>query len=106
MHLTIFQQSTGNTKWIYKMFDQLTFNEVRKNHFQAREKFGKYNLSVILESGKSLYEIAIFEGENFVQLPGINYGDDVVPGLTKNMVTAIMQKLTLLEFLKDELHYE
>jgi|TARA_B110000858_G_scaffold3097_1_gene3581 hypothetical protein len=78
------------------MFAQLDFDEIHPGHLQARKKYGRYELSVILSPGKTLYEAAIFDCGQFVQLPGINYGDDVIPGLTKNMVTAIMKKLELV----------
>ena len=79
------------------MFEELVFKEMRTDHFQARRQFGKYNLSVVMLPGQKLYEAAIFQDDNFVQLPGINYDDDVIPGLTKNMVTSIMQKLELIK---------
>lgn len=79
------------------MFDTLNFKPVREGHWQAKEQFGKYQLSIVLLPGKTLYEAAIFQDDNFVQLPGINYDDDVIPGLTKNMVTSIMQKLELIK---------
>lgn len=80
-----------------KTFADLEFKEMRTNHFQAKRQFGKYNLSVILEPRKTLYEAAIFEGDNFVQLPGINYDDDVISGLMPDDVTSIMKKLKTIE---------
>ena len=80
-----------------KMFNTLKFNEVGPGHFQAKQQFGKYQLSVILEPGKTLYEAAVFDGNFFVQLPGIHDNDDVIPGLTPDAVDAIMLKLQLIE---------
>ena len=80
-----------------KMFNTLKFNEVGPGHFQAKQQFGKYQLSVILEPGKTLYEAAVFDDNFFVQLPGIHDNDDVIPGLTPDAVDAIMIKLKLVE---------
>ena len=80
-------------------FDDLTFTEVRPNHFQALIQIGNYQLSVILEERKTRYEAAIFKDNQFVQLPGIHpdYGeersDDVIPYLLPEDVTGIMLKL-------------
>lgn len=81
-----------------KMFNTLNFKEVRAGHFQAKQQFGRYQLSVILEPGKTLYEAAVFDDDLFVQLPGIHDNDDVIPGLTPNAVDAIMRKLQLLDY--------
>ena len=80
-----------------KMFNTLNFKEVRAGHFQAKQQFGRYQLSVILEPGKTLYEAAVFDDNFFVQLPGIHDNDDVIPGLTPDAVDAIMMKLKLVE---------
>lgn len=82
-----------------KLFNTLKFEEVRDNHFQAKQQFGRYQLSVILEPGKTLYEAAVFDDDLFVQLPGIHNNDDVIPGLTPNAVDAVMRKLQLLEYI-------
>jgi hypothetical protein len=53
-----------------------------------------YTLSVVKEPLKEgSYEIAIFKGNNFVQLPGINPGEDVIRYLSENAVSGIMAKL-------------
>lgn len=80
-----------------KLFNTLKFEEVRDSHFQAKQQFGRYQLSVILEPGKTLYEAAVFDDDLFVQLPGIHDNDDVIPGLTPDAVDAIMIKLKLVE---------
>jgi hypothetical protein len=79
------------------MFNTLKFDEVRTGHFQAKQQFGKYQLSVVLLPGAILYEAAVFDDDFFVQLPGIHNDDDVIPGLTPNAVDAIMMKLQLVE---------
>ena len=54
-------------------FDNLIFRTDPDGVSRARYGFGKFQLSVILEPGKKLYEAAIFdEQKNFVQLPGIH----------------------------------
>ena len=80
-----------------KLFNTLEFNEIYPGHFQAKQQFGQYQLSVILEPGKTLYEAAVFDDNFFVQLPGIHNNDDVIPGLTPDAVDAIMLKLQLIE---------
>ena len=81
-----------------KMFNTLNFKEVRAGHFQAKQQFGRYQLSVVLLPGATLYEAAVFDQDVFVQLPGIHDNDDVIPGLTPNAVDAIMRKLQLLDY--------
>ena len=76
------------------MFNTLTFNEVRTGHFQAMQQFGNYRLSVVLLPGKTLYEVAVFEDDKFIQLPGIHNDDDVIPNLTPAAVSNIMLKLS------------
>jgi hypothetical protein len=82
-----------------KMFKTLEFVEVRPGHFQAKQQFGQYQLSVVLLPGKTTYEIALFDDDMFVQLPGIHpdyyneYSDDVIPGLLPDDVDLLMLKL-------------
>ena len=88
-------------------FEDLMFRSYTKDKTaRARYGFGKYQLSVILEPGKSLYEAAIFDKDlNFVQLPGIHrtpeneddFVDDVIPYLTPEQITGIMVKLQCLQ---------
>jgi hypothetical protein len=80
-----------------KMFETLNFKPVRPEHWQAKQQFGKYQLSVVLLPGNTLYEAAVFNDDLFVQLPGIHDNDDVIPGLTPDAVDAIMIKLKLVE---------
>jgi len=84
-------------------FDDLTFDEIRTGHFQAKMQFGKYQLSVVLLPGKTQYEAAVFDDDMFVQLPGIHpdfyadFSDDVIPNLLPDDVSGIMHKLKMLE---------
>jgi len=84
-------------------FDDLTFDEIRTGHFQAKMQFGKYQLSVFLLPGKTQYEAAVFDDDMFVQLPGIHpdfyedFSDDVIPHLLPDDVSGIMRKLKMLE---------
>ena len=83
-------------------FEDLTFNNSPEGVQRSTAQFGAYQLSVILEPGKSLYEIAVFDTDNnFVQLPGIHatntdFVDDVIPYLTEEQVTGIMLKLSCI----------
>ena len=84
-----------------KLFNTLEFNEIYPGHFQAKQQFGQYQLSVVLLPGNTLYEAAVFDQDMFVQLPGIHYyNDDVIPGLTPIAVDAIMIKLKTLEMVE------
>lgn len=76
------------------MFNTLEFFEIRPGHFQAKKQFNDYELSVILEPRKTLYEAAIIKDNKFVQLPGIHNDDDVIPNLTPAAVSNIMLKLS------------
>lgn len=60
----------------------------------ARIDYKMYTLSVVKETlKKGTYEVAIFKGENFVNLPGINPNDDVIRYLSEGAVTGVMIKL-------------
>lgn len=91
------------------MFEQLTFYRRQwiagKGLLQATKKYGPYELSVIKESHKQYYEIAILDTKGlFVRLPGIHkdYFDDdahedvVISGLNKRDISVIMKKLELI----------
>lgn len=77
-------------------FYDLKFSEIHPRHFQAKQSFGKYDLSVIQEPDKDSYEIAVFKDNNFVQLPGIHTDDDVIPYLDPADVECIMRKLQFI----------
>ena len=60
----------------------------------ARIDYKMYTLSVVKETLKEgTYEVAIFKGDDFVQLPGINPHNDVIRYLSDNAVSNIMMKL-------------
>lgn len=76
-----------------KMFDDLVFHTDHLDITRARMDFGEYTLSVIRESGKKLYEFAVFHGGEFVQLPGITDEDDVTPYQSEDDISTAMKKL-------------
>lgn len=79
-------------------FDSLQFKATGFGTKQAKVRIGKYELSVILEEGRSLYEAAVFDEGSFIRLPNIHpYDDDVIPGLTTSDVSVIINKLQKLE---------
>ena len=91
-------------------FDDLVFRSYSEDKVaRARYGFGDYQLSVILEPGKKLYEAAVFDKDlNFVHLPGIHRKptdedpliDDVIPGLTEEEINGIMAKLQSIQLAK------
>jgi len=64
--------------------------------------FGKYELSIVSHSmsygGKQgLYEIAVYEGDDQVELPGVTREGDTVKGfLTEEDVVGIIKKMLLI----------
>ena len=66
---------------------------------QAIVDFGKYELSIVSNEAsygnkQGLYEIAVFENSEQVELPGVTNDGDTVKGyLTKSDIDAIMLKL-------------
>ena len=77
-------------------FEDLIFRGSPEGVFRSSTVIGDYTLSVIKEPHKALYEAAVFEGNDFVQLPGIHTDDDVIPYLTTEQVSGIMLKLHTL----------
>ena len=86
-------------------FENLEFkpHPTSKTGVQAKMQIGNYELSVVdLKGNGPLYEIAIFDDNGFVQLPGIhpNYGedwsDDVIHYLTPEKISGIMLKLSCI----------
>ena len=85
-------------------FEDLIFRGSPEGVFRSSTVIGDYTLSVIKEPHKALYEAAVFEGNDFVQLPGIHRTpehdedtvDDVIPYLTTEQVSGIMLKLHTL----------
>lgn len=69
------------------------------NGVQAILDFGKYELSIIKNDcsyggTRGLYEIAVFENSNMVELPGVTAEGDTVKGfLTEPAVDAIIKKM-------------
>ena len=65
----------------------------------ASVTYGDYELSVVRHSGSygnsnGLYEIAVFKGDDMVELPGITEEGDTVKGwLSEQDVTGIMKKM-------------
>ena len=74
-------------------FEDLIFRGSPEGVFRSSTVIGDYTLSVIKEPEKTLYEAAIFKGNEFVQLPGIHRDEDVIPYLSHEEVTGIMLKL-------------
>ena len=82
-------------------FEDLIFRGSPEGVFRSSTVIGDYTLSVIKEPEKTLYEAAIFKGNDFVQLKGIHrtpedendFVDDVIPYLTTEQVSGIMLKL-------------
>ena len=69
------------------------------NGVQAILDFGKYELSIIQNDcsyggTRGLFEIAVFENNSMVELPGITAEGDTVKGfLTEQAVDAIIKKM-------------
>ena len=81
-------------------FKDLTFKKLYDG-VQSIVKFGKdYELSIVKHSGsyggtQGLYEIAVFDGGNQIELPGITQDNDTVKGyLTQDDVNCILIKMT------------
>ena len=81
-------------------FQDLTFVEQDTGIKQALVPIGNYKVSVILEPGKTLYELAIFDDlNNFIQFPGIHpafgekYSSDVIPYLSPEQVSGLLLKI-------------
>jgi len=66
---------------------------------QSTIQFGEYALSVVRHSGsyggnEGLYEIAVFEESDQIEMPGITEDGDTVKGyLTKDEVDCILTKM-------------
>lgn len=82
-------------------FAQLKFLKTNMpKGIQARVDFGKYELSVVKNSASygnqhGLYEIAVFEENKQVELPGITQEGDTVKGfLNEADIDGIMLKMS------------
>ena len=79
-------------------FDDLQFVKFLDG-VSATATHGEYELSVVKHSGSygssnGLYEIAVFKGDDMVEMPGITEEGDTVKGwLSEDMVTGIMKKM-------------
>ena len=90
----------GETKM---KFSDIKFNQTQvPKGIQALFNFGdKYELSIVKNTSSygnanGLYEIAVFEGDEQVELPGITEEGDTVKGfLTEQGVVAIIKKMHL-----------
>ena len=79
------------------------FNDLQFTKFldgvSATVTYGDYELSVVKHSGSyggtgGLYEIAVFKGDDMVEMPGITQEGDTVKGwLSEQDVTGIMKKM-------------
>lgn len=81
-------------------FQDIKFNDTKMpKGIQSIIDFGKYDLSIVKSDfsygGKQgLYEIAVFDGKEQVELPGITEEGDTVKGfLTEENVMGIIVKM-------------
>lgn len=81
-------------------FEDIKFNDTKMpKGIQSIIDFGKYDLSIVKSDfsygGKQgLYEIAVFDGKEQVELPGITEEGDTVKGfLTEDNVMGIIVKM-------------
>ena len=83
-------------------FEDIKFNKTdHPNGVQAIVSFGDYSLSIVKNDfsyggDKGLYEIAVYQQDSQVELPGITRKGDTVKGfLTEDDVVAIIKKMYL-----------
>ena len=82
-----------------KQFNDLQFVKFLDG-VSASVTYGNYELSVVKHSSSyggtgGLYEIAVFKGNDMVEMPGITEEGDTVKGwLTEDAVTGIMKKMS------------
>lgn len=84
-------------------FKDIPFNETKiPKGIQALMKFKDYELSIVKNSSsyggsQGLYEIAVFKGNDQVELPGITEQGDTVKGfLSEGDVMGIIKKMHLV----------
>ena len=88
-------------------FDDLEFVKFLDG-VSARAVYGDYELSVVRYSGSygssnGLYEIAVFQDNQLVELPGITKEGDSIKGwLSEENVTGIMKKMISITASKGE----
>tara|TARA_B100001093_G_scaffold403726_1_gene391793 strand:+ start:249 stop:521 length:273 start_codon:yes stop_codon:yes gene_type:complete len=79
-------------------FDDLQFTKFLDG-VSATVTYGDYELSVVKHSSSyggrnGMYEIAVFKGQDMVEMPGITQEGDTVKGfLNEEEVTGIMKKM-------------
>lgn len=77
---------------------KMDYNEML-NGVTGRVDYGEYELSIVKHAqsnggDRGLYEIAVYKGDNQVELPGITEPNDTVRGfLTEQEVDGIMIKM-------------
>ena len=82
-----------------KQFNDLQFVKFLDG-VSAIVTYGDYELSIVKHSSSyggtgGLYEIAVFKGNDMVEMPGITEEGDTVKGwLTEDAVTGIMKKMS------------
>ena len=81
-------------------FNNLKFiNTTVPKGVQARVDFGKYELSIVKNevsygNRQGKYEIAVYQGDDQVELPGITEQGDTIKGfLSESDVNSILMKL-------------
>lgn len=77
---------------------KMDYNEML-NGVTGRVNYGDYELSIVKHAhsyggNRGLYEIAVYKGDNQIELPGITETNDTVKGwLTEQEVDGIMIKM-------------
>ena len=86
-----------------KTFEEIKFNKTdHPNGVQALVSFGDYSLSIVKNDfsyggDKGLYEIAVYQQDSQVELPGITRKGDTVKGfLTTDEVVGVVKKMYLI----------
>ena len=81
-------------------FEDVTMNyDEMLNGVTGRVNYGDYELSIVKHAhsyggNRGLYEIAVYKGDNQIELPGITETNDTVKGwLTEQEVDGIMIKM-------------
>jgi len=84
-------------------FKDIPFNETKiPKGIQAMLKFNKFDLSIIKNessygNANGLYEIAVFSGNDQIEMPGITEEGDTVKGfLSESDVEGIIKKMHLV----------
>jgi hypothetical protein len=84
-------------------FEDIKFNKTdHPNGVQALVKFGDYSLSIVKNDfsyggDKGLYEIAVYQQDSQVELPGVTRKGDTVKGfLSQDEVVGIVKKMYLI----------